>query len=192
MSVFFPLCRLRRKVSRAKGNPSLKILVYYTLRLKFKTQIWISNSVGAKFSWWRLGINSFWRQLGSTLESSCWHLGITSFWIQLGSPLGLEIPRDSFSRIPFCFLWHLGINYFWRQLWSSLEFSRWHLGINSFWRQLGYPLGFGITGYSFSGISLCFPLLGFTILVCSWVTTYFPVGVLLCFSFLGELHQSQK
>ena len=180
--MFFPLCRLRREVSR---DPSLQILVYYTPRLKFKTQIWISNSFGAKFSCWHLGINSFWCQLGSTFESSWWHLGITSFWIQLGSPLGLEIPIDSFSGIPFCFLWHLGINSFWRKLWSLLVFSHWHLGINSFWRQLGSPLGFGIPGYSFLGISLCFPPLGFTILIRLWVTIYFPVGVLLCFSFLG-------
>ena len=60
----------------------------------------------------------------------------------------------------------------------------------SFWHQLGYPLGFGIPGYSVPGIYRCFPLLGFTMIIPSWGTTYFPVGVLLCFSFLGVLHPS--
>ena len=136
-SVFFPLRRLRRKVSRAKGNPFIKILEYSTPRPKSKTQIWISNSVGAKFSRWHLGINSFWRQMVSSLELSCRHLGI-----------------------------------------------------NSVWRQLGSPLGFAISGYSLSGIPPCFPSLGFTLIICSCGTTYFPVGYLLEFSFLGELHFS--
>ena len=52
---------------------------------------------------WRLGINSFWLQLGSSLELSRWHLGINSLWRQLGSPLGFAIPRDSFSGIPLSF-----------------------------------------------------------------------------------------
>ena len=135
MFVLFPLGRLRRKVSRAKGGPFIQILEYCTLYLKFKTHPWISNYVSAKFSRWHLGINSFWRQLG-----------------------------------------------------SSLEFSFWHLGIKSVWHQLRYPLGFEIPGYSFSGIFLCFPPLGFTLLICSCGATYFPVGYLLYYSFLGELH----
>ena len=49
MSFFFALLWLRRKLSRAKGNPFIQILEYRTPRLKFKTQISISNSVGAKF-----------------------------------------------------------------------------------------------------------------------------------------------
>ena len=103
MSVFFPIRWLRRKVIRAKGNMSLRFLEYSTPRPKFKTQIRISNAVGAKFSCWHLGIHSFWRQLGYLLGLSFWHLGITSFWRQLGSSLELEIPRDSFSGIPLCF-----------------------------------------------------------------------------------------
>ena len=94
-SVWFPLRRLRRKVSRAKGNGYLQILEYSTLRPKLKNQIWISNFVGAKLSCWHLRINYFWRQLGSSLELSLWNLGITSFWRQLGSSLGMEIPGDS-------------------------------------------------------------------------------------------------
>ena len=103
ISVFFPLFRLRRKVSRAKGNPSLQILEYSTPRPKFKIQIWISNSVGEKFPFRHLRINSFWSQLGYLLELSLWHLGITSLWRQLWSSLVLEIPRDSFLGIPLCF-----------------------------------------------------------------------------------------
>ena len=38
------------------------------------------------------------------------------------------------------------------------------------------------------GFLLAFPLLGFTLLIRLWGTTYFPVWVLLYFSFLGELH----
>ena len=109
-SVFFLLCRLRRKVSRTKGNPYLQILEYSTLRLKLKTQILISKSVGAKFSLWHLGINSFWCQLGSLLKFSFWHLQITAFSRQLGSSLGLEIHVDFFLGIPLCFCWHLAIN----------------------------------------------------------------------------------
>ena len=165
--MFFPLCQLRRKMSRAKGNPFLQILLYSTPRPKFKAH-----------SRWHLRINSFWRQLGSTLKLSRWHLGISSFWCQLGSRLGLKIPGDSLSGINLCFFWHLGINTFWRQLRSLLEFYPWHLGINSFWRQLGYPLGFGIPGDSFLEIPLCFLPLGFTMLIRSWRTTYFTVGVL--------------
>ena len=147
---------------------------WYTLprAQNFKNHIWISNSVGVKSPLWHLRINSFWHQLGYTLELSCWHLGITSFWLQIGSPLGLEITRYSFSGITLWFCWHLGIN--------------------SFWRQIRSPLGFGIPLDSFSRIPLCFPPLGFTMLIRSWVTTYFPVGVLLYLYFLGELHQSPR
>ena len=102
-SGWFLLHWLRRKVSGAKGNPSLYILEYSTLRPKFKTQILISKSIGAKFSRWHLGINSFSRQLGSLLELSRWHLGMTSFMRQLGSSLGLEIPLRFFSGIPLWF-----------------------------------------------------------------------------------------
>ena len=66
-SVCFTLCRIRRKMSRAKGNPSLQILEYSTPRPKSQTQIWIWNVVGAKFSRWHLGINYFWSQLGSSM-----------------------------------------------------------------------------------------------------------------------------
>ena len=52
---------------------------------------------------WRLGINSFWCQFGSSLEFSRWHLGINSVWRQLGLPLGFAIPGDSISGIPPCF-----------------------------------------------------------------------------------------
>ena len=101
-SVCFTLCRIRRKVIYAKGNPSLQILEYSTPRQKFKTQIWISNFVGKRISRWHLGINSFWHQLGSSLEYFRWHLGIISFWRQLGYLLGLEIPGDS-SFLGFLF-----------------------------------------------------------------------------------------
>ena len=126
-SVCFPLRRLRRIVCRSNGNPSLQILEYSTPRPTFITKIRTSNFVGAKFSRWHLGINSFWRLLGSSLEFPRWHLGITSFWSQLGSSL---------------------------------------LGIGDYWR-------------FFSGIPLCFSMVGFTMLVRSWGTTYFPVEVLL-------------
>ena len=111
-----------------------------------------------------------------------------SFLRQLGSSLGVKIPRDSFSGIPFRFCWCLGIHSFWRQLGSSLEFSHGHLGINSVWRQLGLPLVFAIPGYFFSlGFLLGLPpwgfiaysfmgdyifsRLGFTILLLYWGTT---------------------
>ena len=104
----------------------------------------------------------------------------------------MKIPGDWLSGIPLCFRWHLGINSFWRQLISLLELSCCHLRINSFWRQLGSPSGFAIPRYSFLGIPPCFPPLGLTMLIRSWGTTYFPVGILLYFCFLGELHQSPK
>ena len=189
-SVFFPLRRLRIKVSHANGNYSLQILEYSNPRPKFKTQILISKSVGAKLSRWHLRINSFWHQLRSLLELSRWHLRITSFWRQLGYSLGLEIPGHSFSGIPLFFRWHLEINYFWRSLGYLLELYLWHLGINSFCCQLKSSLVLGIPGYSFSGIHLWFPPLGFTMIICLWGTTHFPVGGLLCFLFLWGLHTS--
>ena len=87
MSVYFPFRQIRRKVSRAKGNPSLQILEYSTPRPTLKTLIWISNFFGTKLS--------------------RWHLGITSFWHQLGSSLGLEIPRY-YSR-GFLFAFPVGV-----------------------------------------------------------------------------------
>ena len=80
------------------------------------------------------------------------------------------------------------MNSFWCQLGSLSEFSHYHLGINSVWRQLGSPLGFAIPGDSLSGITPCFLLLGFTLLICSGGTTFSPIGGLLFFSFLGGLH----
>ena len=53
---------------------------------------------------WRLGINSFWCQLGYSLELSRWYLIINSVWNQIGLPLGFAIPGDSFSGISPCFL----------------------------------------------------------------------------------------
>ena len=87
----------------AKGNPFIQILEYSTQRPKFETQILISNFVGQKFSCWHLDINSFWCQLGLSLELSCWNFGINSVWRQLVSPLGFLIPGDSFLGIPHCF-----------------------------------------------------------------------------------------
>ena len=52
---------------------------------------------------WRLGINSFWRQLGSLLEFSRGHLGINSVWRKIGSTLGFAIPGDSFLRYSYLF-----------------------------------------------------------------------------------------
>ena len=186
--VLFPIFQLRRNVSHANGNPSLQILEYSTPRSKFQTQIWISNSVGAKFTRWHLGINYFWRQLVSLLELYLWHLGLASFRQQPGSSLGLEIPGDSFLGISLFFCWHLIINSFWRQLGYLLELSRWHLVINYFWHQIKYSLGLGIPVDSFSGISLCFPLSGFTMFISPWETTHFPVDILLWFSFLGQIN----
>ena len=123
MFVLFPLGRLRRKVSRAKGDPFIQILEYCTLYLKFKTHPWISNYVSAKFSRWHLGINSFWRQLGSSLEFSFWHLGIKSVWHQLRYPLGFEIPGYSFSGIFLCFP-HVGVYSAYLFVWSYI-FPRW-------------------------------------------------------------------
>ena len=68
---------------------SLQIVEYCTQRPKFKTQILISNFVGAKFS--------------------CWHLGKTSFWRQLRSYLGLEITGDSSKG--FLFVSPIGVYY---------------------------------------------------------------------------------
>ena len=69
-----------------------------------------------------------------------------------------------------------------------MELSLWHLGITSLWRQIRDPLGFAIPRDSFSEIPPCFPPLGFTMLISLWGPTYFPIGVLLYFSFLGELN----
>ena len=113
-----------------------------------------------------------------------------SFWRQIGSPLGMKIPRDSFSWIPLCFCWCLGIDYFWGQQESSLEFSHWHLGINSIWHQLGWSLGFEIPGDSVSGIPPCLPLLGFILLICSWGTIFPPLGVYYYSYFLGNCMRS--
>ena len=120
--VCFPLRRLIRKVSRTKGSPSLQILEYSITHPKIKTQIWISNFVGAKLS--------------------CWHLGILPFFANLYLP--------------------------WDWIFQDILL----------------------------GILFCFSLLRFTMLLLSWGTTwmvkwwneYFPVGGLLCFSFLGEIH----
>ena len=101
----------------------------------------------------------------------------------------MKIPGDSLSGIPLCFRWRLGINYFWRQLGSSLELSCWHFKINSFWFHMGSPSVFAIPVDSLSGITPCFTLLGFTLITRLCGTTYFPVGGLLYFSFLGVLHQ---
>ena len=100
----------------------------------------------------------------------------------------MKIPGDFFSGIPLRFRWCLIINSFWCQLGPSLEFSRGHLGINSVWCQLGSPLGFAIPVDSFAGIPPCFPPLGFTLLIRLRGTTFSPVGGLLFFSFIGELH----
>ena len=113
----------QKKSEPCKEKSIYQILEYCTPRPKFKTQIWISNSVVANFSRWHLGINSFWRQL--------------------------------------------------RSLW---ELSHWHLGIIYICRQLRSPLGFAIPGDSFLGILPCFPLLGFTLIIRSWGTTFPPMG----------------
>ena len=72
---------------------------------------------------------------------------------------------------------------------SLLEFSRRCLGTNSIWRPFGSPLGFAIPGDSFPGIPPCFPPLWFILIFRSRGTTFTPVGGLLFFSFLAELHQ---
>ena len=110
----------------------------------------------------------------------------TYFWRQLGSPLGMKIPGDSLSEIPLCFCCRLGINSFWRQHGYLLEFFCLHLIINSVWRQLRCPLVFLTPGDSFLGIPPCFPLLGFTQLICSCGTTFPPLGVYYSSPFLGN------
>ena len=98
--VCFPLCRIRRKVSSAKGNPFLQILEYSTLCPKFQTQILISNFVGPEFS--------------------CLHLRITYFGLQLGSSLGLDIPGDSSGGLLFDFpCWGLLLLSFLGELYRS-------------------------------------------------------------------------
>ena len=67
-SICCPFCQLRRKVSRVKINTFIHILKYFNQRLKFQTQIWISNFIGAKFFRWHLGINSIWRRLGYSMR----------------------------------------------------------------------------------------------------------------------------
>ena len=52
---------------------------------------------------WCLGITSFWRPLGSSLEFSCGRLGTNSVWRPFGSTLGFVTPRYFFSGIPPCF-----------------------------------------------------------------------------------------
>ena len=101
-SVLFPLPLLRRKVSRSKGNPFIQILEFCTPRPKLKTQNLNFKLHCCEILRWHLGINTFWRQLGSLLEFSSQYLGNNSVWIQIGSPLGFAIPGDSFSRIPPC------------------------------------------------------------------------------------------
>ena len=56
------------------------------------------------------------------------------------------------------------------------------------WRPFGSLLGFAIPRDSFSRIPPCFPPLGFTLVVRSLGTPFSPVGGLLFFYFLGELH----
>ena len=53
-------------------------------------------------------------------------------------------------------------------------------------------LGIGDSQRLFLGIPLSFSPLRFTMLLLLWGTTYFPVGVILWLSYLGELHQSPK
>ena len=69
-----------------------------------------------------------------------------------------------------------------------MEFSCGRLGNNSVWRPFGLLLGFAIPGDSFSGIPPCSPPLGLTLIVRSQGTKFPPVGGLLFFYSLGELH----
>ena len=71
-----------------------------------------------------------------------------------------------------------------------LEISRGRLRTNSFCCLFGSLLLFAIRGDSFSRIPPCFPPLGFTLIVRLQGTHFSPVGGLLFFSFLGELHYS--
>ena len=137
-SGFFPLFRLIRKMIRAKRNLSLQILEYSTPCPKLKTQISISNSVGAKFSQWHLGINSF--LVPTQIFVVIVPLAPRYYFLMAPTRifLGIGNPRYSFSGILLCFPWHLVITYFWHQLRSSLELSCWHLRINSFCCQLRY------------------------------------------------------
>ena len=138
-SVWFPLCWLRRKVSRAKGNPFLLILEYSSPRPKFQTQIWISNFVGAKFS--------------------RWYLRITSFWCQLRSSLGLDIPGDYSGVFLFAIT-------FWGLIWFSFigelhewwndEVTKWWNGETNPKRWNGYFVFFSFSHWGL----LCFYFLG--------------------------------
>ena len=56
-----------------------------------------------------------------------------------------------------------------------MEFPRGRLRTNSFWRPFGSLLLFAIPGDSLSGIPLCFPPLGFTLIVSSLGTQFSPL-----------------
>ena len=73
-----------------------------------------------------------------------------------------------------------------------MELSCWHLGITSFWCQLGSSLGLEIPGYSFSGVPLCFPLLGFTVLTFCVELHISPLGFYYAYPFLGKYINHQK
>ena len=178
----------QKKSELCKGKYVSSDLGMLYPRPKFKTQISISNSVCAKLSLWHLRINSFWRQLETSLEFSSWHL-FNIFLCQLGYSLYLEIHGDSFLGIPLCFFWHIGIDSFWRQLKSLLELPAGTLELIPFGAISDLPWAWGFLKITSRGFLFAFPLLGFTMIFCSWGTTYFPVGVLLFLSFLGELHR---
>ena len=114
------------------------------------------------------------------------------FWRQLVSYLEVKISRYSFSGIPLRFCWRHGITSFCRQLGSSFEFSCGHLGINSIWRQFVLPLELSIPGDSFLEILPCFSPLDFTLLICSWRTTFTSLGVYYSSPFLGNYMNYQN
>ena len=115
-------------------------------------------------------------------------LELLPFGANLDIPWDLEFPESPYCGFLFTFSGTLELFIFGANPQYLLEFSCWHFGINSFCRYLGSPLRFGIPGDSFSVIPLCFPPLGFNMLISLWGTAYFPVGILLCFSFIEELH----
>ena len=109
-SELFPFCAnsdLSRNFTLKKNCPAgTSAFIYFWRQLGSPLGMKIPgdsfSGIPLRFRW-RLGINSFWRQLGYLLELSCCHLGINSVWRQLRSPLGFVIPRYYFSGIPPCF-----------------------------------------------------------------------------------------
>ena len=98
-----------------------------------------------------------------------------------------EIPSQRFL---FAFSVAFELIPFSTSLYLHWNFLCGHLGTFSNCRPLGLPLIFAILVDSSLVTPPWFPPLRFTLIIYLWITTFPPVGGLLFFSFLGELHQS--